>query len=76
MSVVTANETGDKSDKILSIIRKAGKISHGDLLKQCWRFGNAIELSQHIQTLDESGEIKTSLSADNRTRFYESAQKW
>lgn len=76
MSVVTANEVGDKSDKILSIIRKAGKISHMELLQQCWRFGNALELAQHIQTLDESGEIKTSLSSDNRTRFYEAAQRW
>ena len=75
MSIVTSNETGEKSDKVLAIIRKNGKMQHVDLLKQCWRFGNAMELAQHLQTLSEAGEILISLSPDNRTRVYEIAKR-
>jgi len=76
MSTVTANETGDKSDKILAHIKKAGKIKHTDLLRHCWRFGNADEISSHLATLIEAGEVIQSMSSDNRTRFYEPAKKW
>ena len=76
MSTVTSTEIGDMSDKMLTIIRKGGKMSHADLLKKCWRMGNAVELSQHIATLVEAGEVIQTLSEDNRTRTYESAKKW
>jgi uncharacterized protein YhfF len=57
-------------------IKKSGKISHVHLLRHCWRFGNADEISSHLTTLIEAGELKQSLSSDNKTRFYEAVDKW
>ena len=73
MSMVTSTEVGETSDKLLTIVRKAGSIKHTDLLRQCWRFGNAQELSQHVQTLIEAGELIQQLDADGRTRVYKVA---
>jgi len=76
MAAVTSTEKGDTSDKVLTIIRKKGSMKHTELLKECWRFGNAVELSQHLQTLEEAGEIRIELASDNITRTYVAAKAW
>lgn len=76
MSTVTSTDVGDTSDKVLTMIRKAGKMKHAELLRQCWRIGNSQELAQHLATLIEAGEITQELSDDNRTRIYVARQKW
>ena len=76
MSAVTSTDVGEKSDVVLTMIRKAGQMKHSELLKQCWRFGNAQELSQHIQTLIEAGEIRQELAEDRTTRVYIASKAW
>jgi len=75
MASVTSSEEGDKTDKVLAFIRKVGKITHTELMRQCWRMGNAIEVAENIRTLVEAGEIKPVLGEDNRTRYYEAASR-
>lgn len=67
---VVANAVGGETERILNMVKKYKKISHSDLLRQCWRYANAADISMMIRTLIESGEVEETLSSDNRTRTY------
>ena len=66
---VTATETGSITEKILNLVRREGKITHSALLKHCWRFSSALEMSEHLKTLLESKELEESF--DGNSRCYE-----
>ena len=76
MATVTSSAVGEETDKVLAFIRKQRKVQHSDLLRYCWRMGNAQAISEHVRTLLEAGEITQGLEKDNRTRFYEIAKKY
>lgn len=76
ISAVTSNEVGEKSDKMLVMIRKAGQITHSDLIRQCWRMGNSLELAEHVKTLIEAGEITQQIEGASGKRVYIAVKKW
>lgn len=63
---VTATETGSVTERILNLIRREGKINHSELLKHCWRFASALEMSEYLKTLLESKELIESFDGKNR----------
>jgi len=66
---VEATQTGDTTAKIYEMVRKEPGISHSDLLKKSWRFANAIELGQSIDTLVQSNEIACILDKNNMRKY-------
>jgi hypothetical protein len=62
---VTATSFGGNTDKIFHIIKKFGQLRHMDLLKKCWRYTTAEELSEIMRTLTESGEIECFMDKNN-----------
>ena len=69
MESVTSSVIGGDTEKVLTIIKKFRDISHSDLLRKCWRYASAAELSEMIKTLIESHEIKM-YTDDKNTRWY------
>lgn len=70
LASVMANEVGDVTERILEIIRRAGTITHSEILRKSWRVADAQTLAQMIRTLVEGGMIDEIVSSDNRTRVY------
>ena len=68
---VVATTVGGETERIYTIIKKAGLIKHSELLRKCWRVASSVEVSIMLRTLLESQEIKEVLSADGKSRFYE-----
>jgi GMP synthase PP-ATPase subunit len=67
---VVSSAVGDVTEHILEFIRRAGKITHTELLKKCWREADAQTLALMVRTLIEGGEIEEVVASDNRTRVY------
>jgi len=66
---VESTQTGDITAKIYELIRKEPNITHSNLLKNCWRFANAFELGQSIDTLVQSNEVKMYLDKQNMRKY-------
>ena len=66
---VTSNSFGGNTEKIFKIIKRFGKIKHQELLRKCWRYANASDLSEIMKTLTESGEVEQFLDKENK-RWY------
>ncbi len=66
---ITSNETGEKTEKVLNIIKIKGEIAHSDLLRKCWRFANGVDLAVIVKTLIESGDINETI-INNKKRVY------
>ena len=66
---VTSTIVGGSTERILTIIKKFGDISHKDLLGKCWRSASAADLSEMMKTLVESAEVEAFIGKDN-TRWY------
>ena len=66
---VISTKVGSIIEKVHSIIKRRGKMSHSDLLQKCWRLANSQEMSIIIKTLLESKEIDEII--DGRNRYYE-----
>ncbi len=69
MESVTSTPVGGDTEKVLTIIKKFRNVSHSDLLRKCWRYASAQELSEMIKTLTESKEIDMFLDKHN-ARWY------
>jgi hypothetical protein len=67
---VMASAVGDVTEHILETIRRAGKISHAELLKKSWREADSQTMSMMVKTLIEGGEIEEVVTSDNKTRLY------
>lgn len=67
---VVATVVGGDTEKILEIVKRAGVISHTELLRKCWRIATAEAISVMVRTLIESEEVEEFMSTDNRQRFY------
>lgn len=72
---VVSTTVGGNTERILEIIKREGRIRHSDLLRRCWRFASATDVSEMLKTLYESNEIDVIVSTDNRTRFYSIAKR-
>lgn len=73
MESVTSSDTGGDTERVLNIIRKFGKIKHSDLLRKCWRYASAQELSEMMKTLQESQEVTMYLDKSN-SRWYKKGE--
>lgn len=71
MSSVTAAPVGGLMERVLDIIKREKRITHSDLLRKCWKFATAEDVSLYMKTLVESKEVIETLSSDNRTRIYQ-----
>jgi hypothetical protein len=69
MNSITSNETGGYTEKILTLVYRHKRIKHSELLRRCWRFATAQEMSILIRTLVESGEIGETVDKEN-IRYY------
>ena len=67
---VVSSVVGDVTEHVLEIIRRAGKITHPELLRKCWREADAQTLTLMIRTLTESGIVEEVITSDNKTRIY------
>lgn len=65
MESVTSTSFGGNTDKIFHIVKKFSPIAHSELLKKCWRFATAEELSEMMRTLVESKELDSYLGEGN-----------
>lgn len=70
ISSVVTTSAGGLTEKVYDMVRKQGKITHSELLRKCWRFANAAEVSMMVRTLVEGEEIDENLGENNKTRFY------
>lgn len=70
ISSVVASSVGGDTERILELIQRTGKIKHSDLLRKCWRFATAQDVSVIIRTLIESNEIDEVVASDRKTRIY------
>jgi hypothetical protein len=70
LSTVISSPTGDVTERILELVRRYDKIEHTEVLRKCWRYADAQQLTLYIRTLVDSGEIIEIVSADNRKRNY------
>jgi hypothetical protein len=71
MDSVVAAPVGGMMEQILEIVRRDRAVTHSDLLKKCWRFATATDVSMYIRTLIDGKEVKETISADGKTRHYE-----
>ena len=63
---IGTTEAGSLTEKVLGHISKAPGIIYSNLLRKCWRFASAQDLSAIIRTLIDSGEIDEVISGKNR----------
>ncbi len=63
---IGTTETGSLTERVLNTIVRAPNIAYSILLRKCWRFASAQDLSVIIRTLIDSGEIEESISGKNR----------
>lgn len=63
---MVATKMGSVIEKVYSIIKRRGNISHTDLLQKSWRMANSQELSVILRTLLESNEIVEVLVGKSR----------
>ena len=66
MNKIGTTDEGRAREKVLSLIIRAGTITHTRLLQKCWRFANAQELAMIIRTLMEGGEIQELVEGKKR----------
>lgn len=66
VSRIGTTEAGSITERVLSYITNAPNIGHSILLRKCWRFASAQELTGIIRTLIDSGEIDEKISGSAR----------
>ena len=63
---IGTTETGSLTERVLNTIIRTPNISYSNLLRKCWRFASAQDLSVIIRTLIDSGEIDEKISGKQR----------
>ena len=66
VSTIGTTETGSLTERILNHIIRTPNIDHSRLLRRCWRFASAQDLTAIIRTLIDSGEIDEKISGSKR----------
>ena len=73
---VMTSDIGNAIERVLTVIKRSGKISHSDLISKTWRMGNSKEITDLVRTLIEGGEIEeTFTDGSNRGRAYKVRRK-
>lgn len=67
---VTSNEVGSDIERVLNLIMKKEPISYSDVLKHCWRFGDATKIQGLLKTLVDSKEITEELGGKSGKLIY------
>lgn len=67
VSKIGTTESGSLTEKVLNHIIRTPGITHSHLLRKCWRFASAQDLTAIIRTLIDSGEIDEKISGQKRT---------
>lgn len=70
ISSVVSSSVGGDTERVLELIKRHRRIKHSELLRKCWRFATAQDVSSIIRTLVESNEIDERMASDNKTRIY------
>ncbi len=67
VSKIGTTESGSLTERVLNHINRTPDIDHSRLLRRCWRFASAQDLTAIIRTLIDSGEIDEKISGLKRT---------
>jgi len=69
ISSVVASDVGKSAEFVYNIIDRHGPIEHSKLLQKCWRNGTAQEVTMHVRTLIDCGEVTEVVTGKNK-RLY------
>jgi len=67
VSKIGTTESGSLTERVLNHISRSPDITHSRLLRKCWRFASAQDLTAIIRTLIDSGEVDEKISGQKRS---------